>query len=84
MKSIELPDASETTIPLNPVASPSKDNSTNVPQLAGITPPVILKPRTVEPPEEIINPLDVASPPDASRTVAPSTVNWNPAIASDE
>ena len=75
MKSIELPDASETTIPLNPVASPSKVSVVKIPQPAGTVEPVKEKPKTVVADEETVNPAAAASPPLAPVTDAPSTVN---------
>ena len=73
--------ASDTTKPLKPVAVPFKSSVVNVPHPVGITAPENENPRTVDPPGDTVNPASAAAPPEEPLTVAPSTLNWNPAIS---
>jgi len=68
-------------MPDNPVATPSRASSTNVPHPAGTELPVNEKPRTVEPPVDTVNPASAASPPLALLTVVPSILNWKPPVS---
>ena len=60
--------------------SPVTSRVTSTPSPAGIVLPVKLKPITVVPPEDTVNPASCAAPPPAPFKVTPSTLNWNPAI----
>ena len=72
---------SEITMSLIPVGIPDKSKSTKTPlPWPGIVAPDKEKPSIVVALVEIINPLAVASPPDAPLTVVPSIFNWNPPI----
>ena len=53
---MEPPIASETTIPLRPVASPLNERFTKVPHPAGMVEPVYENANTVEPPALTKNP----------------------------
>ena len=74
-KSTDCPREFDTTIPLNPVASPFKASEVRVPHPTGTTAPLNENPKTVLPPALTVNPADAASPPDAPDTVVPSTSN---------
>ena len=75
--------AVEDTIKLDKHGSPPLTSSvTRTPSPAGIDDPVSENPRTVDPPVEMVNPASCAAPPPAPLSVAPSTVNWKPPMAS--
>jgi hypothetical protein len=60
---------------LNPVGTPERFKTTRIPFPAGINVPDNENARTVDEFDEIINPLELASPPSALLMVAPSTLN---------
>jgi len=68
-------------IPLRPVGVPSRPSTTITPSPAGIVAPESEKPRAVVGLLETIKPASPAAPPDAPFIVAPSTLNWKPAIS---
>ena len=72
---MEAPEESDITIPLKPVASPSRESTVSVPQPLGTTDPVKEKPSTVEPPADTVKPAEAASPPETPTIEAPSTLN---------
>ena len=77
-KSSWEPKGLENVTPLNPVGTPSSSRTVNIPEPAGIEPPVRENPNTVVLPVETVRPAVAASPPEAAKTVAPSTSNWKP------
>ena len=83
-KSKALPEGSDITIPDKPVPGPLVSSSNNTPHPEEIVPPVNENPKTVVEEVLIKKPAVAASPPEASFTVVPSTLNWKPPMSDEE
>ena len=76
-----VPPSPDKTKPDKHAFPPNTVTVVKTPDPAGIDEPVNEKPKTVEPPEETVNPASPAAPPLALISSAPSTLNWKPAIS---
>ena len=78
----ELPLTPERTKSDRHGSPPSIVRVVRTPLPAGTTDPEKEKPKTTDAEVDTVNPASAAAPPDAPVTVAPETLNWNPAISS--